>query len=133
MARREALCEQIAALGLTDKVVLAGFCGDIPAMLSCFDLFVLPSRFEGLGIVLIEAQASGLPCLASTEVPKDTRVLACDYLPLNDQEAWAVAVKRALPASEAERAVPNEAFAHAGYDIVTEAKRLERWYLEQMP
>ncbi len=126
---RAALMEQIARLGLTKHVALAGFYEDIPAMLAAFDRFVLPSRFEGLGIVLIEAQACGLPCIASDRVPGETRVLECAYLGLDDASAWAAALADAVPVPNAARAVPLEPFELAGYDIKTEAKRLERMYL----
>ena len=44
---------------------------DIPHLLKAMDVFILPSRFEGLGIVLIEAQVSGLPCVVSDRVPEE--------------------------------------------------------------
>ena len=129
-ADRAALEQQIAALGLTEHVRLPGFCKDVPAMLDAFDLFVLPSRFEGLGIVLIEAQRSGLACIASDAVPGDTRVIECAYLPLNDPEAWAAAIMRAKPLQSEARAIPAEPFERAGYAIEIEAKKLEKRYLE---
>lgn len=56
---------------LSEKVKLLGIKDNIEDWYSAMDLFFLPSKFEGLGIVYIEAQASGLPVLASTEVPED--------------------------------------------------------------
>lgn len=130
---RGALEAQIAALGLTGCVLLPGFCDDIPAMLSAFDLFVLPSRFEGLGIVLIEAQASGLPCIASDCVPVDTRITDCRYLPLDDPDAWRDAISASAPVPNNSRAQTQLApFVSAGYDIVTEGKKLQQMYLEMV-
>lgn len=56
---------------LDDKVRLLVSRDDIPELLKAMDVFIFPSRFEGLGIVLIEAQASGLPCVVSDNIPHE--------------------------------------------------------------
>lgn len=62
--------EQLAAeLNIRDKVVFLGVRSDIPDLLMAMDLFVFPSKWEGLGIAVIEAQASGLPCILSPALP----------------------------------------------------------------
>ena len=118
--------EQIAHFGLTKDVVLTGFREDIPALLSAFDLFALPSRFEGLGIVLIEAQASGLGCLASCAVPRDTNISNCVYLPLNDSALWAENFVRA--SVSANRDWPEQALTEHGYEIALAAAQLQQFY-----
>ena len=123
---RKKIEEQIARLGLTEDVILTGFREDIPALLSAFDLFVLPSVFEGLGIVLIEAQASGLGCLASDAVPKDTKITECAYLPLYDSALWAEAFCRATVKQE--RDWPEQALAEQGYEIASAAIQLQEFY-----
>lgn len=60
-----ALKKQAVDLGLSQHVTFLGNIEDIPALLSTLDVFVLPSRYEGFGISLIEAMAMGLPCIAS--------------------------------------------------------------------
>lgn len=68
--------QQVEALGLQDRVVFAGLRPDVPRlMLAGMDLFVLPSLYEGFGIVLIEAQAAGLPCVCSDVIPPEVDVL----------------------------------------------------------
>ena len=124
---------QAARLGVREAVVFPGFVADVPGMLSAFDAFALPSRFEGLGIVLVEAQASGLTCLASEAVPRETKVTDCRYLSLEDPTAWAKALQQiaAAPKGEhARRIVDMDAFVEAGYDIKSEAEKLQRMYLE---
>jgi glycosyltransferase involved in cell wall biosynthesis len=59
--------QEIARLGLADHVLLPGFRGDLPRILPCLDLLVHPALREGLGIILLQASASGLPIVA-TEV-----------------------------------------------------------------
>jgi glycosyltransferase involved in cell wall biosynthesis len=55
----------VERMGLQDAVVLAGFRDDLPTFLPCLDLLVHPADMEGLGIVLLQASASGIPVVAS--------------------------------------------------------------------
>lgn len=57
--------------GLKDKCMFLGIREDVPELLQAMDIFVFPSLFEGLGIVLVEAQANGLPCVVSDEIPRE--------------------------------------------------------------
>lgn len=70
--------------GIQDRVHFLGSRDDVADIMKCCDLFLLPSKFEGLGIVLIEAQASGLNCLASDVVPKLANCGGVGFLSLND-------------------------------------------------
>jgi glycosyltransferase involved in cell wall biosynthesis len=63
-------------LGLEKKVVFAGARSDVPALMrGAMDVFLFPSLFEGLGLVGVEAQAAGLPCLFSTIIPHEADVV----------------------------------------------------------
>lgn len=63
-------------LGIANKVSFAGIRDDVPSLMSsAFDFFLFPSAYEGLGIVLIEAQCAGLPCMASTAVSEEAVVV----------------------------------------------------------
>lgn len=67
---------KIRSLGLGDRVILAGLRDDVPkVMLGAMDCFLFPSLYEGLGIVLIEAQAAGLPCVYSDVVPEEATIV----------------------------------------------------------
>jgi glycosyltransferase involved in cell wall biosynthesis len=72
--RRE--IERIAhGLGPGRHVTFAGVRADVPNLMrGCMDAFVLPSRYEGLGLAAIEAQAAGLPCVLSDRLPDDATV-----------------------------------------------------------
>ncbi len=61
-------------LDMFDDVYFLGERTDIPSLLKATDAFIMPSKFEGLGISFIEAQASGLPCVASDRVSIETKV-----------------------------------------------------------
>jgi glycosyltransferase involved in cell wall biosynthesis len=79
--------------GIADKVVFAGVRKDVSRlMLGAMDVFFFPSRFEGLGIVLIEAQAAGLPCVFSDTVPAEAALIPVltRQLPLSEPaDVWA--------------------------------------------
>ena len=59
------LKEQVKNLGLADRVHFLGWRADVDQIMGCFDIFVLPSLNEGMGRVLVEAMAAGLPIVAS--------------------------------------------------------------------
>ncbi len=85
------LKKQISETHLEDRVHMIPGEGttDIPAILGQTDVFVFPSRFEGLGIVMIEAQAAECLCVASDYVPKETDLGLCEYLSLEDNaDIW---------------------------------------------
>lgn len=82
--------QKITDLALQDKITFLPHDSDVPYELSQADYFVFPSNFEGFGNVMLEAQAAGLHCFASTEVTPEVNCGIVDYLPLNIGAAqWA--------------------------------------------
>jgi len=63
--------ERIHNYGLDDKFILLSNRGDMPQLYKAMDVFLFPSRYEGLGIVLIEAQITGIHCVVSDRIPKE--------------------------------------------------------------
>lgn len=122
---------KIQALGLQDKVILAGARGDVPDLLQAMDVFVFPSLYEGLPVTLVEVQASGLPCLISDKVPIECKMTeAVQQISLNETpEIWA---ERAMEATQMPRKNTYEEIRAAGYDIVENAKRLQKMYEEMI-
>lgn len=117
---------QIAQLALTDRVLLLGNRHDISGVLQAADCFLFPSKWEGLGIVAVEAQAAGLPCICSDQVPRLVHVMpSCQFLAL-EEELW---VQAALQASR-ERTDAYEQIVGAGYDVFTTAEWLYAFYQE---
>lgn len=80
--------EKISDYQIQDCVHLLGQRSDVNEILSVSDLFLLPSRFEGLGIVLVEAQASGLPCVMSDVIPKEANCGACYSISLGQPATY---------------------------------------------
>lgn len=82
--------EAIRELGVKDNVVIYPFDADIPEILEKSSAFIFPSRNEGFGIVLVEAQAMGVRCYASDTVPYITDAGGCTYMSLKDgAKKWA--------------------------------------------
>ena len=122
--------KQVEDLGLNEKVLFIGQTPDVPDFLQAADVFVLPSFHEGFPIVLVEAQAAGLPCVIATSVTSEanlTGVVKSVSL-AESNEAWAQAI---CTANKPDRASFAEKIRLAGYDMSCEAKKLEAWYLEQ--
>lgn len=117
--------------GLTDSVLFLGLRTDVPDLLQAMDAFVLPSRFEGLGIVYIEAQAAGLKTFATAEVvPQEACVdeSLFTYLPREaTAQQWADAM---LAADTTQRENKLEVIQSHGYDIHQEAEKLRALYLK---
>ncbi|MBQ8828178.1 MAG: glycosyltransferase [Clostridia bacterium] len=65
---RQSVMKKADEYGLSEKVIFAGIRKDIPDIMNCMDVFILPSVYEGLGIVLLEAQVSGLNCVVSENI-----------------------------------------------------------------
>ena len=90
---RSELEEDIQKLDLTDSAFVMGNANNIPEILSAFDVFAFPSLFEGTPLALLEAQANGLPCVISDQVPDDACVTELiQKLSLDDPAAWAKAI-----------------------------------------
>jgi glycosyltransferase involved in cell wall biosynthesis len=96
---RPAMERHVASLGLTDRFHFLGGRTDVPEVLSSFDVFVMPSRWEGFPNALLEAMACGRPCVV-TAVMGNTEIAAHEQnallVPLNDPPALADAVLRLI-------------------------------------
>lgn len=114
-------------LQISQNVRFVDACQNVNEYYNAFDLFLLPSHFEGLGIVLIEAQANGLQCFASDNVPRSANITGrIRFLPLQ-KELWENKILKAdiLRSQTALRQVRC-----AGYEIKDQAKKLQNKYEE---
>lgn len=120
---------QAEKLELSDSVFFLGRRNDVNRLMQAMDIFIFPSCFEGLGIVLIEAQAAGLKCYASKEVPKETHATdLIEYISIEEASLnWA---KKIISTGKAyDRVNTAESIKQGGFDINNEAKKLEQKYI----
>lgn len=123
---------QLEHLGILEDTLFMGVRSDVPELLQAMDVFVLPSLFEGLGIVNIEAQAAGLPCFVSAKVvPPEVKLTdLMHYIPLEQSPAyWAEYIlSHAVPVEQ--RCDQSQAIIDAGFDIRTTAEQLNNFYMD---
>lgn len=94
---KEQVMEILRKGGCENRVLFLENRNDIDEILQCADMFILPSNFEGLGIVAIESQAAGLPTLLSDKVPSEADCGAVKYLPIDHgTEIWIRAINDVL-------------------------------------
>lgn len=125
--------EKVRAAGLEENVVFAGIRQDVDALFSAFDVFVLPSLFEGLPFTLLEAQANGLPCVVSDTITREAAVLEeqVESLPLDGHDSlWAETILKHKNEKRKDEGVIREKLADAHFDIKKEAGRLLALYEE---
>lgn len=115
-------------LGLLEHILFAGRQDHVQGWYQIFDVFLLPSHFEGFGTVTIEAQANGLPCIVSNGVPKSVKVTdEVSFLDITDPIPWA---QKCLSYVGKERKPGQiERIREAGYDAKRTAEELEAFYL----
>jgi len=120
-------------LGVADRVLFTGARDDVPALLASFDVFAFPSLFEGLCLAVIEAQAAGVPIVATpvggireTVVDGQTGLL----VPLRDPEALAAGIRRLLADRAAAGRMATEARIQARerYSVERMVERTLRLY-----
>lgn len=123
----ELIRNKITEAKLSDKALLLGQRSDTDRLYNAFDCFVLPSNYEGLGMVGVEAQSVGVSCVFSDRVPLEVKLSdRVSFVSLKASPAeWA---RAALEAAKAP-AAPADLEAQ-GYEISAEAERLAAFYLE---
>lgn len=106
---------------LQDDVIFAGIRSDIPDVLSAMDVFVFPSFYEGMPNTVIEAQATGLPCLISDSITKEAAITGLvEYMSLSKRPIdWALRAEKLLN-KERKNTAPE--FISAKYDMNTVVK-----------
>lgn len=129
---KEQLNEEIASKNLSDKFIFTGLVRDVHRYYNAFDVMAFPSQYEGLGLVVIEAQANGCKVVASDRLPSET--LATDGIvlyPIDETDEniqkW---VDKILAFSKTERVSGVEELTKKGFEIKIEAEKLRQTYLK---
>ena len=123
---------KVQELGIAERVRFLGVRSDVADLMQAMDVFVFPSLYEGLPVTMVEAQASGLPCIISDKVPPECILTdgLVNIMPLSVRpEAWAekILTMRAVPRTDR-----REEIAAHGFDISTEAVKLQEFYIKSV-
>ncbi|GGE30470.1 putative glycosyltransferase EpsF [Pullulanibacillus camelliae] len=124
---KAALQKEAEALGIAGHIRFLGVRSDMPRLMAAFDCVLLPSISEGFGMVAIEAQCAGTPCIASDQVPRatDTGVDLITYLPLKaDINRWVQVVAERSSHPQICPKTIHAAFSQNGFDI---GESLSQW------
>lgn len=114
--------------GVEDNVIFAGSRNNIDEYMNMFDIFLFPSIYEGLGIVGVEAQASGLPVIASDKIPKTICVTNnVSFIKLNEKLLWCKEIEKK---KYFKRKIYTQEIKKNGFDILDTANDIRVMYFE---
>lgn len=125
---KEALQKKAEQMGLADKVIFYGLSEQVAPLLWAMDVFAFPSKFEGLGIAAIEAQAAGLPTLVSEHIPGEAKLTSLLYTMslVSGSAAWAKRLLTFPLVKDRQRYAAQ--VRQAGFDVADVAKNVESCY-----
>lgn len=122
--RMKLIRSEVEKMGIEGKVRFTGTRSDVAKLYSAMDVFCLPSFYEGLPVVALEAQANGLPCLFSDRMTKEVVLTpGARQLSIENPEPWVKAVQ------EAQR--QNTCALPERYDIAFEGEILKNFYIKK--
>lgn len=124
----EEIEDKIRKLGIEKSVMLLGRKNNIEEYLQAMDVFVLPSLFEGLPVVGVEAQTAGLPCIFSSEITEEIDIKNCMFLDLNEEvSTWAKIIVNSVDGFI--RQDTSRDIEEAGFSIKIECEKLVKEYI----
>ena len=123
---------RIVSLGLSNRIIMTGVRSDIPDILQAADCFLFPSLWEGLPVSVIEAQASGLPCVISDTITREVEVSELvEWHGLTESpKVWADRCLQLAMSNREARKSPEQSIIANGYDIDTTSKWLADFYIQ---
>ena len=128
---KKKIVKKVEELGLKDNVIFTGQINNVSDYYNAMDIFILPSLYEGLPVVGIEAQANGLLCEFSTDMTKETKVLnTTRFISLKETpENWAKIILEDY--KNFKRKDSFDEMTENNFNIIKEAKKLEEYYIEK--
>lgn len=126
---KKSIEELAAEMGIENQVEFLGVRNDVYRILQAMDFFVFPSKFEGLGVAAIEAQATGLPMIISNTIPSEVVLIdeLVTVMSINDcPEIWAKQIQDKLATTK--RLDCSRIIAEKGYDISDTSIWMQSFY-----
>lgn len=125
----ERLKKKAVELNIKDDYFFIGQSDQVVDFLNAMDVFLLPSRYEGFPIVLVEAQSTGLPCFVADNIPVECRLTDDMYFIGidNPPSTWAAQINQIFPCPRKDQ---SATVADAGYDIHRTAQRFQNYILK---
>jgi glycosyltransferase involved in cell wall biosynthesis len=129
----ENISKKVSSLGLQKTVIFAGKTENPENMYFAMDMFLFPSKWEGLGLVLIEAQASGLQCITSNNVPREGNITGnVNFINYNYIEKWKNYIINYVNSEKEHRSITSDKnivkIRQYNYDIRAESYKLKKIY-----
>lgn len=123
------LKEQVRKRGLDNNIIFLGLRKDITELMASADYMIMPSLFEGFGVVLVESQATGLAAIASEHVPKeaDFGLGLVEFLSIDSVNDWVDSLLKPKPSAPSEEEI-QEVLKQKGFVASTNAKKLTEFY-----
>lgn len=125
---------KVERLGISDNVIFLGKTPEVNKYLQAMDIFLLPSLYEGLPVVLIEAQCSGVPCIVSEKVSAEANITGTmKFVNINHTSSWiseieACAAKLSTYDRNLVCTTNQEIITQNGYNVIKNAKLLKQYY-----
>lgn len=125
----EKLRKKAKELNVENNIIFTGSVNNVEEYMQAMDIFLLPSLYEGLGIVNIEAQVSGLPTIVSDNVPQEAKATdLVRFVSLNHIENWIEEIEKTEIVKNRHSYIDE--VSKSGFNIKEEAKKLEKIYKE---
>ncbi len=129
--RKSSAMSTAQTLNVDDKVRFLGIRNDVNKLYSAMDVFLLPSKFEGLGIVFIEAQSAGLVCVGSDQVPNEVEVTELMHrFPLSEGEEYWAEEMNTLVSIANNRMAYHSQVNESNFEITNVSGALKSFYMD---
>lgn len=125
---KQKIYEEVKRSKIKDKVIFTGNIPNVSDFYNAMDLLVLPSFHEGLPVVGIEAQVSGLPCVLSANITQELKINEnVYYVDIKDKQKW---IEMIIKNKNKKRVSEISNIINSGYEIQTATKKIQDWYCE---
>lgn len=123
------IAEYIRVHNLSGVIELLGERNNISELYQAMDIFLLPSLYEGLPVVGVEAQSVGLKCIFSANITNEINIVNSTFLEIDDVRKWVDMIKT-IAWVPTDRISAKQKVIESGFDITVESRKLEQFYVE---